>query len=326
MEFKDYYASLGVTRDASPEDIKKAFRKLARKYHPDVAKDKKVAEEKFKAINEAHEVLSDPQKRQRYDALGAGWKDAGATESTSRAGNGRARRRRPGSAPDVHFEGTGFSDFFERFFGGTPGGAGRGAAADYGTQWFGEDTAPQRGRNIEGDLLVRLEEVLNGSVRAISLQRTHPVTGASETHTFKVRIPAGVSEGQTIRVAGKGEPGAEGGEAGDLYLRARFAAHPDFRTQGSDLVHELVLAPWEAVLGITASVPTLDGRVSVRIPPGTNPGQQLRVRERGLPHGGGARGDLFVSVQVKLPSQLNDEERALWTKLSQVSTFNPRTE
>jgi curved DNA-binding protein len=326
VEFKDYYATLGVPRDASEEDIKKSFRKLARQYHPDVAKDKKTAEEKFKEINEAYEVLGDPQKRKKYDELGANWKD-GAGFQPPPGWQDRASHSRDGAQTyEFHFGGTGFSDFFERFFGGS-GRFGFPSGEDgFDAQQFSQARGPARGNDIEGDILVTLEEVMNGSVRTISLQRVNPATGQTETHNFKVRIPAGVQEGQIIRVPGKGEEGASGGEQGDLYLRVRLAAHPDFRVRGADLYYDLDLAPWEAVLGATASVPTLDGRVNVRIPPGTNNGQQLRVRGRGLPNGqsGGERGDLYAVVNVQLPQQLSDEERALWEKLSRVSRFNPR--
>ena len=325
VEFKDYYTTLGVPRDAGAEDIKKAFRKLARQYHPDVAKDKKAAEEKFKEINEANEVLSDPQKRKKYDQLGARWKGGAGFEPPpgwqDRAG------QRPGGTEnfEFHFDGTGFSDFFEQFFGrGSRSGFGFGSNG-MGGEEFTQTQRPARGSDIEGDILVTLDEVVNGSVRAISLQRTNPRTGQTETQTFKVRIPAGVQEGQTIRVPGKGDQGGSGASSGDLYLRVRLAAHPDFRVRGADLYYDLDLAPWEAVLGTTASVPTLGGRVEVRIPPGTNNGRQLRVRGRGLPKGKGAEpGDLYVVVNVQLPQQLNEEERALWEKLSRVSRFNPK--
>jgi curved DNA-binding protein len=330
VEFKDYYAILGVSRDASDEDIKKAFRRLARQYHPDVAKDKKAAEEKFKEINEAYEVLSDPAKRKKYDTLGANWNRATGFEPPP---DWQQAHGAHWSSPDgsqhfeFHFGGTGFSDFFEQFFGGGRGGGFEeifrqaGGAGD-----FGKGAAhAQRGQDIEGDLLVTLEEALRGSVRSISLQKHNPRTGQAETHTFKVRIPPGVRDGQIIRVPGQGGEGSRAGLAGDLYLHVRLAAHPHFRPRGADLYHDLDLAPWEAVLGCTVEVPTLDGRVTVRIPPGTNNGQQLRVRGRGLPRGReGERGDLFVVVNIELPERLTPEERAAWQQLARVSKFNPR--
>ena len=322
VEFKDYYAVLGVPREASSEDIKKAFRKLARTYHPDVAKDKTTAEEKFKEINEAYEVLGDPQNRKKYDQLGARWKE-GAGFQPPPGWQAGARTSPSGSQRyEFHFGGTGFSDFFEQFFGrsGSPFTEG-----EFDAEQFGRSRGPARGNDIEGDILVTLDEVMNGSERTISLQRPNPRTGQIETQTFRVRIPSGVHEGQAIRVRGKGGESAGGGESGDLYMRVRLAAHPDFRVRGADLYYDLDLAPWEAVLGTTVTTPTLSGQVKVHIPPGTNSGQKLRVRGQGLPQGkSGERGDLYVTVNVQLPHQLSDEERALWEKLSRVSRFNPR--
>jgi curved DNA-binding protein len=322
VEFKDYYATLGVPRTASEQDIKKAFRKLARKFHPDVAKEKKVAEEKFKEINEAHEVLTDPDKRKKYDQFGANWKYGGGGPSQPGGDGGSAAEAQN---QEFHFGGTGFSDFFEQLFGRGGRGGFRFSGGDFQADESGRPSGPARGLDIEGDILVTLDEVMRGSVRGISLQRANPKTSQAETQTFKVRIPIGVQEGQTIRVPGKGEDGANGGQAGDLFLHVLFAAHPDFRAHGADLHYELDLAPWEAVLGTTVSVPTLDEPVKVRIPAGTNNGQQLRVRGRGLAKGReGERGDLYVVVKVQLPSELSREERELWEKLSHVSHFNPR--
>lgn len=319
VEFKDYYATLGVPRTASEDEIKKAFRKLARKHHPDTSKDKAGAEEKFKEINEAYEVLGDSQKRRKYDALGATWKHGAGFEPppgwTGRTGHGSAR----GQTGEFHFGGTGFSDFFEQLFGGggRVGGfeemfGGGGAREARGRGGFGS----QRGSDVEGDLLVTLEEVQQGSIREISLQHADPRTGRAEVRSFKVRVPAGVRAGQTIRVAGKGGEGAGGGPAGDLFLRVRVAAHPDFQVRNGDLYHDLELAPWDAVLGVTASVPTLGSPVSVRIPPGTAAGQQLRVRGRGLPGAAGKpAGDLYVVVRIQIPKMTTEEDRELWEQL-----------
>lgn len=323
VEFKDYYAVLGVPRDATQDDIKKAFRKLAREYHPDIAKDKKAAEQKFKEINEANAVLSDPEKRRKYDELGANWETGGYPPPGAQRGGWAGAG---GGDYEFHFGGTGFSDFFERFFGGGRRSAGfddlfrqarRGAAAEEGV------SAP--GQDIEGEILVTLDEVLHGSTRSITLKRVDPRTGREETETFKVRIPAGAQEGRRIRVPGKGSPGYGGGEPGNLYLRVSIATHPDFRVSGSDLYHDLDLAPWEAVLGTEVLVPTLTSRIKLRIPPGTNNGQQLRVRGQGLPRGpDGERGDLYVVASVQLPTTTTSEERALWEQLRRVSRFNPR--
>jgi curved DNA-binding protein len=329
VEFKDYYTVLGIPRNASDADIKKAFRKLARQYHPDVAKDKKVAEAKFKEINEANEVLSDPEKRRKYDELGANWQ-TGGFESPP----GAQYRRRSGAGgmgqQEYHFGGTGFSDFFEQFFGG--GGRGvdfedilrqsGGRRRDGAQHGFAE-----RGSDVEGDILVTLDEALHGSTRAVTLRRLNPQTGAEETETFKVRIPPGALEGRRIRVPGKGGAGVGGAEAGDLHLTVRLAAHPDFEVQAADLYHDLDLAPWEAVLGTQILVPTLSGSVKLNIPPGTTNGQRLRIRGQGLPKGaGGERGDLYAVIQIQLPSKITAEQKALWEKLAHASNFNPRAD
>jgi len=323
VEFKDYYATLGVPRTASDQDIKKSFRKLAREFHPDVAKDKKTAEEKFKEINEAYEVLSDPDKRKKYDQYGSTWKEGGGYQPPP--GWQDARSAGGAQSQEFHFGGTGFSDFFEQLFGRSGGGGFGFGGRDFEAAESAQPRGPARGYDIEGDILVTLDEAMRGSVRSISLERVKPKTGQTEAQTFKVRVPVGVKEGQTIRIPGKGGDGANGGTSGDLFLHVRYAAHPDFRARGSDLHYDLDLAPWEAVLGTTVSVPTLESPVKVRIPAGTNNGCQLRVRGRGLPRGrDGERGDLYVVVNVQLPPQLSEEERELWEKLGRVSRFNPR--
>ena len=316
-DFKDYYASLGISRDAGADDIKKAFRKLARKYHPDVARDQPGAEAKFKEINEANEVLSDPDKRKKYDRLGADWQNERAAPPAPGSGGGPEQ--------EFHFGGTGFSDFFEQYFSGGsrygfPPGEG---PADYAQQ--AGPARPRRGSDIEGDILVTLEEAMLGTLRPISLQMLNRQTGQAETQTFQVRIPPGATDGRRIRVPGQGEPGRGGAPAGDLFLRVRHAAHPDFTSQEADILHELDVAPWEAVLGREVIVPTLDGSIKLKIPAGAENGQRLRVRSRGLPKGKtGERGDFYVVLQIHLPSTLTDEERVLWEKLRDVSSFQPR--
>ena len=318
VEFKDYYDILGVARNASDAEIKKAFRTLARKYHPDVAKDKATAEEKFKEINEANEVLSDQEKRRKYDELGANWNhpERQAAPPTGGFGGG------PVEGSEFHFDGTGFSDFFEQFFGsrGRPFG-GFGPTEGEGG---GGGTFALRGQDIEGDILVTLDEILRGSTRTIRLQRDDPRTGRSTTQTLRVRIPPGVREGQLIRVAGKGQEGIGGGDSGNLYLRVKFAQHPDFRVRDADLYYDLELAPWEAVLGATVHISTLDGRVSLRIPAGTTAERQFRLRGKGLPAGSGTRGDLYAIVSIQVPSHLTPEQKVLWEQLAAKSTFNPR--
>ena len=319
-DFKDYYATLGVARDATEADIKKAFRKLARTWHPDVATDKAGAEAKFKEINEAQEVLGDPEKRRKYDRLGADW-EHGVEPAAAGSRTGGAQ----GGAEDFHFGGTGFSDFFEQYFSGGsrygfPGGA---ATAGAGT---GTGTRPRRGSDVEGDLMVTLDEAMMGTVRPISMQSANRQTGKVDTQEFQVRIPPGATDGRRIRVPGQGEAGQGGAEAGDLYLRVRHAAHPDFTTHGADLLHELEIAPWEAVLGADVVIPTMDGPIKMKIPPFAQNAQVMRVRGRGLPKAKtGERGDFLVTLQVQLPESVSSEERALWEKLRDVSTFHSRS-
>jgi curved DNA-binding protein len=344
VDFKDYYEILGVPRNASAEEIRRAFRKLAREYHPDVARDKRQAEEKFKEINEAHEVLSDPDKRRQYDELGMTW-GRGAEFRPPPGWQQQARRTRFGRADgptfEFRFSGTGFSDFFEQFFGSMAGARGRSGEH---ASWREDFAGSSRGRDTEADLMVTLEEVARGAVRPVTVQRSTtcnecegtgrsrrqlcPVCGGAgrivKTERYQVKIPPGVREGQRLRLAGRGEEGTANGRAGDLYLRVRLAKHPDFRFENDRLYHDLNLAPWEAVLGATVSVPTLAGHVQIRIPPGTQTGHQLRLRERGLPRHGARPDDLYVVVHVQVPERLGPAERALWEKLAQDSTFRPR--
>jgi curved DNA-binding protein len=314
VEFKDYYRVLGVTREASDAEIKKAYRKLAGLYHPDVAKDKSAGDAKFKEVNEANEVLSDPEKRRKYDELGAQWDQPGRTASPGGHGEQPA-------GGEYHFEGTGFSDFFEQFFGSR----GR-ASGGFGPTSAGGRGAARHGQDIEGDILVTLDEVLQGASRTIKLQRTDPETGRTTAQTLQVRIPAGVREGQLIRLSGQGQEGLGGGRAGHLYLRVAFARHRDFRVRGAHLYHDLELTPWEAVLGAHIRIPTLDGTVSLRIPPGTVAGRDFRLRGLGLPAGPGERGDLHAVVSIQVPPDVTPEQRAGWEKLAAGSTFNPRTD
>ena len=325
-EFKDYYRVLGVSPKATDEEIKKAFRTLARKHHPDVAKDKKTAEEKFKEINEANEVLSHPESRRKYDQLGADWKTGGESRPPpGRTGGRSAGRGAGGDEYDFQFEGTGFSDFFEQFFGGRAGRS-RGASPfdPNGVDGTEEPQQALRGQDIRGDILITLDEVLTGAMRAISVRRTNARTGQEETETYQVRIPAGVQAGQSIRVPGKGGNGLGGGSAGDIFLRVRYAQNPDWQARGTDLVGHLELAPWEAILGTTVSVRTLEGSVSLKVPAGTQQGHQLRVRGKGLPAGGARRGDLYVGVSIQVPARISKEEERLWKQLASLSAFNPR--
>ena len=314
VQFRDYYETLGVSKTASEDEIRSAFRKLARKYHPDVAKDKKVAEEKFKEINEAYEVLSDPEKRKKYDQLGADWNQPGGgfqppPQWGGHEPGGGGFYQWGGGDGGVEFEfgGTGFSDFFEAFFGG---GRGRSAFGGFG----GRQATAERGADVEADIMVTLEEALNGSTRAVSLRRA----GSNKVEQYQVKIPRGVHEGQRIRLAGQGEAGARGGKSGDLFLRVRLARHPDFSVEGNDLIHEEKIAPWQAVLGTELKVPTLEGSVRLKVPPGTQGGQRFRLRERGLSGISGKRGDLYVELQIQMPKKITDRERQIWNELAKL--------
>ena len=305
--FKDYYETLGVSRNATADEIRTAYRKLARRYHPDVAKDKKAGEEKFKEINEAYEVLSDPEKRKKYDALGASWQEGGPSPGAAGPRTWEWRSA-PGQETEFSFGGTGFSDFFESFFGTrrTYPGGGR-------VDFEGQEIA----RDVEADILVTLEEALHGSTRQITVNRP-TATGQPVTETYRVKIPAGIQAGQRIRLAGKGENG------GDLFLRVAFQRHPDFRVQGTDLYYDLDLAPWEAVLGCQVTIPTLDGHASLKIPPGTEAGSTFRLNGQGLPGEGKTRGNLLAAVRIQVPTRVNPATRRLWDELAEKSHFNPR--
>jgi curved DNA-binding protein len=242
----------------------------------------------------------------------------------NRAGRS-AGRGAGGGEYDFQFEGTGFSDFFEQFFGGRAGRSRGASPFDHnGGDGREEPQEALRGQDISGDILITLDEVLKGAMRAISVRRTNARTGQEETETYQVRVPAGVQAGQSIRVPGKGGNGLGGGSAGDIFLRVRYAQNPDWQARGSDLVGHLELAPWEAVLGTTVSISTLEGSVSLKVPAGTLQGHQLRVRGKGLPAGAGKRGDLYVGVSIQVPPRTSKEEEHLWKQLASLSTFDPR--
>lgn len=312
MEYKDYYKSLGVEKSASDDDIRRAFRKLARKYHPDVAVDKATAEEKFKEINEAYEVLGDPEKRKKYDELGMHWQQAGGFPGGVGGFGGGAgfpggfgRAGDQAGAYEFHFGGTGFSDFFEAFFGGGMGGGFRGEPG------AGRRHGARAGQDIEADLLVTLEEAFHGAARVVSL--THPSTG--KTERLSVKIPAGIREGQRIRLAGKGEPGPGGAPSGDLYLRIRYQKHPFFRVDGDDLLFDVPVQPWEAVLGHEVELKTFDAKLRLKIPPGAQPGSKFRFRGHGLKRKDGSRGDLYGVIDLEIPRHLSARQRDLWEQL-----------
>jgi curved DNA-binding protein len=307
VQFRDYYETLGVSKTASQEEIKSAFRKLARKYHPDTAKDKKLAEEKFKEINEAYEVLGDPEKRKKYDAYGANWQQGGFQPPPGGGTYGGFPADFEQGGVEFHFGGTGFSDFFEQLFGARRGRSRRGFASyDF------EEPPPVHGQDVEADILVTLEEALHGSTRQISFRR-----GASgKTQTYTVKIPKGVREGQRVRLAGLGESGGRGGPTGDLYLRIKLEKHPEFDIRGSDLYYDLEIPVWKAVLGGDVEIPTLDGRAKLHIPPHAQNGQKFRLSGRGLPRKEGGRGDFYTVLQPNLPRELSSRERDLWKEIA----------
>jgi curved DNA-binding protein len=318
VTFQDYYQTLGVKRAASQDDIRRAYRKLARKYHPDVNKAKD-AEDKFKQLNEAYEVLKDSEKRKLYDQLGANWKAGQEFKPPPGWENVRFQFRGAPGAEEFDVGG-GFSDFFETLFGGRRatrrGGGGARQAA-----WS------MPGQDHEAEIAIRLEDSYFGATRTITLQGQEvDEQGRLRTtsHTYEVRIPAGVTDGSRIRLPGKGGPGIGGGTPGDLYLKVRIEAHPRFRVDGHDLQVEVPVAPWEAALGATVEVPVVDGTANLKIPPGIQSGQKLRLRGKGLPRRDDRRGDLFAVVKIVVPQTLSDRERQLFAEMAQVSSFNPR--
>jgi curved DNA-binding protein len=306
FNYKDYYKILEVPRSASEDEIRKSYRKLARKYHPDLNPNNKPSEEKFKEINEAYEVLSKPEKRKQYDALGEDWQHG----QEFRAPPGYENMRGSNFGPqEFHFGGTGFSDFFESLFG-----AGR----------FSQESgmpgraASSRGADVEGDIMISLEEAYRGTLRSITVQRD------AARETYKVQIPAGVEQGYRIRLGGRGEAGRGTGQAGDLYLRVHISPHPYLRVEENDLIYDLELAPWEAVLGTSVTLSIFDQRLKLKIPPGTQNSQRLRLRGQGFKWLGKPKGDLIVHVHIEVPETVSETERQLWEELSKKSGFNPR--
>ena len=298
VEFKDYYQILGVPRDASQDEIKSAYRKLARKYHPDVSKEED-ADDRFKEVSEAYEVLRDPEKREKYDRLGANWKagdDVSGAQGFRSGGTGDA-----GFGDGVRFDfggadfgggGADFSDFFESFFSSRGGG------------------------DAEAEIELSLQEAARGGRHKIRL---------ADGRDYEVNIPAGVRDGQRIRLAGEGGAGVGGGPPGDLFLRVRIRPDPRFALDGSDLYTELPVAPWEAALGAEVEIPLLDGGTRrLRVPPGSSSGRRLRLRGQGLPKSDGGSGDLYAVVEIEVPKSLSDGERELFERLGEVSDFDAR--
>jgi len=313
VKFRDYYEILGVARAAKEEEIKKAYRKLARKYHPDLNPNNKQAEEKFKEVQEAYEVLSDTEKRQKYDQLGANWKNGADFTPPPNWGTGGGFEGTI-NIDDLFGRGTGgrrttFSDFFETLFGGM-GGMGS-AEAEMGRR--GRTAGrPSRGTESETELSLPLEDMHRGTLRKLTIR-----LGTAEK-TIDIRIPPGAREDSRIRIP------AGGPDGGDLYVRLRQQPHSRFTVKGDDTEVEVPITPWEAALGATVPVPTLDGTAEVRVPPGVASGQRLRLRGQGLNVRGGGRGDHFARLKIVLPKELTDAEKRLFQELSKVSKFRPR--
>ena len=312
MRYKDYYKVMGVSRDASQDDIKKAYRRLARKYHPDVSKEAN-AEQLFKDLGEAYAVLKDPEKRAAYDGLGAGWKP------------GEEFRPPPDWDRSFHFDSGGFeagsggpdvfSDFFETLFGGGMARGFRGTGARFDA----------RGHDQQATVMIDLEDAYHGTNRSISLQVPEVDSSGRISNTVRklnVKIPKGVRKGQRIRLTGQGTPGQGQGKAGDLYLDVDFNPHPLYRVDGKDVYLELPLTPWEAALGATIDIPTPAGRVDLMVPRGTRAGKKLRLRKRGIP--GNPPGDLYVVIKLTLPPANDDPAEELYRRMRDTMPYNPR--
>lgn len=312
VTYTDYYKSLGVPRTADEAAIKKAYRHLARKFHPDVNKTPD-AEARFKQVTEAYEVLGDREKRKRYDELGMNWQAGDSFSPPPGWPQGRFDRRAGG---EETFDG--FSDFFETLFG----------AGARGHRSGGRPMEPQQGADQEAEVSISLEEAYHGTTRKFTFTTQEPDGSGrlkARTRTYSVRIPKGTVDGSRIRLGGQGGDSAAGGQTGDLFLHIRTLPHPVFRVNGNDVEFDLSVAPWEAALGSVVSVSTLDGDASLRIPAGTQGGQRLRLRGRGLPcPGGGERGDLYAKVRMVVPHPLSSTERELFERLSAQSVFRPR--
>lgn len=327
MKFKDYYEILGVARDASADEIKKAFKKLAHKYHPDISKDPE-GEEKFKVVNEAYKTLKDPELRKAYDELGrhaSGENFQPPPDWASHFGQGGAGG--PG-ATDFAFEGVDLADLFEQLARARGAGAG-GFSRSHAGAGHGGQAFPVPGADFEVTAPITLEQAASGTVLELNLDMPeydgsgHP---RRMPRSFKARIPKGVTDGQKMRLAGKGGKGIHGGRDGDLYLNIVLKPHPLFRPSEHDLFLDLPVTPWEAALGATVEVPTLGAPVSLKIPPGTPTGRRMRLAGKGLPKPRDGHGDLYVIVQVATPPHLTEQEASLYRELASVSTFNPRSQ
>jgi len=313
MDYKDYYQVLGVDKTSSEKEIKRAFRRLARQCHPDVNPDDPQAEERFKEINEAYEVLSDQGKRQKYDQLGADWQRWQQTGgrpgdynwgrwTSGRPGDGvHVRHGTPEDMEDLFGGGGAFSDFFSQVFGGMGGGRGSGG--------FQYQMRPQRGQNFEQPVEITLQESHQGTTRVLQ----------KEGQRLEIKIPPGAKTGTRIRMSGEGAPGPAGGPAGDLYLRVTVLPDPRFERKGDDLHTNLSVDLYTMVLGGEVGVPTLTGKVVLTIPAGTQNGRSFRLRGKGMPRlrQPGESGDLYAKVEVRLPASLTARQQELFEELQQ---------
>ncbi len=311
MEYQDYYETLAVERDATQDEIKRAYRKLARKYHPDVSKEAN-AEDKFKALSEAYEVLKDPEKRAAYDQLGANWQ------------NGQEFRPPPDWNTNFEFSGGGFtqadasafSDFFDQMFGGHSG-----------FRHHGQNAYHAPAQDHHAKIAIELEDSIHGATRSLTLQTPYVSPEgqvSTKPHVLNVKIPKGICAGQQIRLRGQGAEGVNGVK-GDLYLEVSFNPHRFYRINGRELELDLPIAPWEAALGATVKVPTPEGAVNLKIPPGTATDQRLRLRGRGIPGSGtNDSGNLTAILKIATPPAGTDAAKALYQQMQRDIPFNPR--
>ncbi|HEU4620536.1 MAG TPA: DnaJ C-terminal domain-containing protein [Gammaproteobacteria bacterium] len=310
---KDYYKVMGVARGAAQDEIKRAYRRLARKFHPDVSKEPN-AEERFKQINEAYDVLSDAEKRTAYDALGKHWQSGGPRfggAAGPERGFGFGRARSAGARE--------FADLFDSLFRG-------GFQAERETPRRETPRREARGEDIETALTVTLEEAFAGVTRTLTIDPPAPpalgARGRTRPRAVRVRVPPGVTEGQRLRLPAQGSAGVAGGAPGDLFAVVRFAPHAYFRAEGRDIHLDLPVTPWEAALGATVATPTLGGTVELRVPPGAVPGRKLRLKGRGLP--GNPPGDQLVQIQIVAPAAATPEAEALYRRMAETMAFDPR--
>jgi len=323
VQYKDYYEILGISRDASKDEIQRAYRKLARKFHPDLNKGAG-SEEKFKEINEAYEVLKDPAKREKYNQFGSNWQQGDNFQPPPGWQHRSDFTRGQQGSEEAFFwssDGGEYSDFFEALFGG------RFHENVQGAQGGRPFSINRRGSDHEAVLRIPLEEAFRGGTKTITMQSTEP--GLDGNHSsrekrYDVKIPPGIMPGQKIRLSGQGGKGSGSGGSGDLYLKVEIEPHPRFRPEGHDLYTELAITPWEAALGAQIDIQTLDETVTLKVPSGTQSGQKLRLRAKGMPKPKGLRGDLYVVMKIKVPKKLSKKERQLFEELSKVSSFNPR--